>query len=482
MTKQQRSKVQTEPLLVKAPTGIMGIDTITCGGLPKDRVTLVAGGPGCGKTIFGVEFLYRGATEFNEPGVFISFDESQQDVLVNASSTGFHLQALIDEDQLIFLTIPLQDEVIAFSGDFSLDVLIAQIGAIANQISAKRIVMDSVDSLFTRFQSSDKFRLEFSRLLTWFRNNNYTVVVTSERGENKITRHGIEEYVADCVIVLDHRIVNQLANRRLRILKYRGTSHSSDEFPFLISDTGLSVFPITSIRLDYQVSRKFVDTGLPWLNKSLNGKGFYDGSSVLVSGGAGTGKSSLASFFVAATAARGERSLYFSFEESGDQIVRNMQSIGCDLGSGIKKGLIQIIAERPSFYGLEEHLLSIFHHVELFKPRTIVIDPITNFLTMGNAYEIRSILVRLIDHLKSSQIACMLTSLTSSTSNDENSRVNISSLMDSWLVVRNLLVGENYERELHILKSRGMNHSTRSLPMILTSEGIFLADRKHLER
>ncbi|HXN24394.1 MAG TPA: circadian clock protein KaiC [Candidatus Dormibacteraeota bacterium] len=460
--------------LEKAPTGIKGLDQISSGGLPKGRTTIVCGGPGCGKTMLGIEFLVRGATEFNEPGVLVAFEETPQEMARNVASLGFDLQELADRKKLFLDYVYIEPSEIAETGDYDLEGLFIRLQHAVNTVGAKRVMLDTPEALFSGFSNPGILRAEIRRLFRWLKEHELTTVVTAERGDGTLTRHGLEEYVSDCVILLDHRINEQSSTRRMRIVKYRGTSHGADEYPFLIDKQGMSVLPLTSLELQHEISNERVPTGIPDLDEMLEGKGYFRGSSILLSGTAGSGKTTMAACFADATCRRGERCLYIGFEESVDQMNRNMQSVGLDFEHWIKKGLLVHEAWRPTQYGIEMHLLRIHKLVEKRKPDSLIMDPVTNLITGSTRQEVHSMLMRLLDFLKSLQITAVFTSLTSSGQALEQSEVGISSLIDTWILLRDVELNGERNRVLHVLKSRGMAHSQQVREFVLTDEAIKL--------
>jgi circadian clock protein KaiC len=474
----RQNRLNSQPLkaLVKERTGISGFDEITRGGLPAGRPTLVCGSAGAGKTLFAMEFLVRGATLFNEPGVFMSFEESSQELVTNVASLGFDLNQLIADKKLVVDFVFIERSEIEETGEYDLEALFLRLGHAIDSIGAKRVVLDTLEVLFSALPNEAIVRAELRRLFRWLKERGVTAVITGERGDGKLTRYGLEEYVADCVILLDHRVQNQISTRRMRIVKYRGTSHGTNEYPFFIDDKGFSVLPITSLGLQHMAPSERLSTGIERLDTMLDGQGFYRGSSILVSGTAGTGKSTIAAHFIAAACQRGERALFFAFEESQDQIIRNMRSIGIDLEKFVKKGLLQFHNARPSAWGLEVHLALVHKAISEFDPAVVVIDPITNFLAVGDRMETKSMLTRLIDFLKSRQITGMFTSLTSAESEIEDSEVDVSSLMDTWLLVKTIESNGERNRGLYILKARGIAHSNQVREFLLTDHGIELID------
>lgn len=444
--------------------------------MPKGRPTLVCGGSGSGKTLFGMEFLVRGITQFDEPGVFITFEETRSDLTQNVASLGFSLSDLIDQQRLVIDHISIEQAEIEQTGDYDLDGLFVRLNYAIQKVGAKRVVLDTIEALFAALGDTQTLRSELRRLFTWLKDKGMTAVITGERDEGALTRHGIEEYISDCVILLDHRIENQISTRRLRIVKYRGTSHGMDEYPFLIDETGFSVLPITAVGLLYQVSDERISSGIPRLDSMLGGRGFFRASTILVSGRAGTGKTTLATQFVNAACQRGERCLFFSFEEPAGQIIRNMRSVGIDLQTWVDAGLLRFEAVRPTMYSLEMHLATIHKHIEAFDPQVVAIDPVTNFDVIGSHAGSRALLTRLIDFLKMRGITTLLTSLTSAADAVEQSGVSISSIVDAWLLVRNLESNGERNRVLYILKSRGMAHSNQVSEFEITAQGIRLID------
>lgn len=474
----QNHRNRSKPLegLKKEPTGISGFDEITLGGLPHGRPSLVCGSAGAGKTLFAMEFLVRGATQYNEPGVFMSFEESDEELSQNVASLGFDLKQLVADKKLLLDYVFIERSEIQETGDYDLEGLFLRLEHAIDAIGAKRVVLDTLEALFSGLPNEAILRAELRRLFRWLKDKGMTAVITCERGEGTLTRYGLEEYVADCVILLDHRVQNQISTRRMRIVKYRGTSHGTNEYPFFINERGFSVLPITSIGLDHKAPTEHVSSGVPRLDNMLMGKGFYRGSSILVSGTAGTGKSTLAAHFVEAACLRGERALYFAFEESQDQIIRNMRSVAINLEPFVKKGLLKFHNSRPSAWGLEVHLAMMHKIVSEYEPSVIVVDPVTNFLAVGDDIETKSMLTRLIDFFKTRQITGMFTSLTSPGGNLEDSEVGVSSLMDVWLLVKNIEANGERNRGLYILKARGMGHSNQVREFLLTDRGIELVD------
>ena len=464
------------PSLPKAPTGITGFDEITGGGLPRGRPTLVSGGAGCGKTLFSMEFLMRGATKFAEPGVFMSFEENEQELVQNVASLGFDLPDLIKRRLLMLDFVRTERTEIEETGEYDLEGLFLRLGHAIDHIKAKRVVLDTIEALFAALPNELVLRSELRRLFRWLKSRGVTAIVTAERGEGVFTRHGLEEYVSDCVILLDHRVIEQVSTRRLRVVKYRGSMHGTNEYPFLIDESGFSVLPITSLSLNHEARMDRMSTGIAQLDTMLDNQGLYRGSSVLVSGTPGSGKSSIAAHLIHAACARGERCLYFPFEESQPQILRNMQSIGLDLKHWVSRGLLRFHPARPHLYGLETHLALMHKQVAQFDPQVVVVDPVTNLTEIGSAMEAKAMLTRLVDFLKGQGITALFTSLTDVVDNPEKTEMGISSLMDTWLLVRNLESNGERNRGLYVLKSRGMPHSNQIREFILTDRGVELLD------
>lgn len=463
-------------VLPKSPTSIHGLDEITGGGLPKGRPTLVCGGAGCGKTLFAMEFLVRGATLYNEPGVFISFEETEKELTANVASLGFDLDNLVAHKKIWLEHIHIERGEIEQSGEYDLKGLFVRIHRAIEGIGAKRVVLDTIESLFSALPNSTVVRTELRRLFGWLKKKGVTTIVTGERGNGTLTRQGLEEYVSDCVILLDHRVTDQSSIRRLRIVKYRGSTHGTNEYPFLIDEDGFSVLPVTSLGLNHISSKDRISTGIPRLDTMLSGKGYFRGSTVLVSGTAGTGKTSIAAQFVEAACKRGERVLYFAFEESPSQFMRNMSSIGIHLDPWVKKGLLQFHATRPTFHGLEHHLTTTIKLINKVEPHIVILDPIDAFVMGGNQTEVKIMLLRLVDFLKMKNITAFFASLTNSGNTQELTDMSVSSLIDTWLLLRDIEIGGERNRGLYILKSRGMDHSNQIREFILTDHGIELLD------
>lgn len=459
--------------LQKAPTGIPGLDEISGGGLPRGRTTIVCGGPGCGKTMLGIEFLVRGAVEFNEAGVIMAFEESPQEMASNVASLGFDLEELAAKKKLFLDYVPVDPSEIAETGAYDLEGLFIRLQDAVDTIGAKRVMFDTLEALFTGFSNPRILRAELRRLFIWLKERKLTAIITAERGEGTLTREGLEEYVSDCVILLDHRIKDQISARRMRIVKYRGTKHGADEYPFLIDERGMSVLPLTSLQLQHKVSNERVSTGVPDLDEMLEGKGYYRGSSILLTGTAGSGKTTLAASFADAACRRGERCLFIDFEESSNQVARNMKSVGIDLEEWAQKGLLFHEAWRPTQSGIEMHLLRIHKLIEKVKPDCVVVDPITN-LGDGGDKEVYSMLLRLLDFLKGAGITAVFVSLTAGGKSLENTTVGISSLTDTWILLRDIELNGERNRCLYVLKSRGMAHSNQLREFIMTDRGIRL--------
>lgn len=464
--------------LSKSPTGIDGLDEITGGGLPTGRPTLVAGSAGAGKTMLAAEFIVRGATQYNEPGVFVMFEENSQELTTNVRSLGFDLRRLVEEKKVILDHVHIERSEIEETGEYDLEGLFIRLGNAIDTIGAKRVVLDTLEALFSGLPNHAILRAELRRLFRWLKDRGMTAIITGEKGEDSITRYGLEEYVADCVITLDHRVTAQISTRRLRVVKYRGTAHGTNEYPFLISERGFSVLPITSLKLDHKASTERVSSGIPQLDTMMAG-GIYRGASVLVSGSPGTGKSSIAAAFVNAACGRGERAILFAYEESEDQIIRNMRSIGIDLGRWVKKGLLHIHSSRPTLQGLEQHLVVMQQLVKDFQPSVIAVDPISNLTLEGKEVDVKPTLMRLIDFLKHSGITALFTCLTQGSTgyvSPEDSQVGVSSLMDVWLLLRNHEIHGERNRTLYVLKARGVAHSNQVREFLLTDHGIRLVD------
>ena len=462
--------------LPKTPTSIQGLDEITGGGLPKGRPTLICGGAGCGKTLFAMEFLVRGATQYNEPGVFISFEETEKELATNVASLGFDLENLIVRKKIWVEHVQIERGETEQSGEYDLEGLFIRIHHAIESIGAKRVVLDTLESLFSELPNALILRAELRRLFHWLKKKGVTTIITAERGEGSLTRQGMEEYISDCVILLDHRVNDQSSIRRLRIVKYRGSTHGTNEYPFLIDEDGFSVLPVTSLGLNYFSSKKRISTGIPRLDTMLSDKGYFRCSTVLVSGTAGTGKTSIATYFVEAACKREERVLFFTFEESPSQLMRNMRSIGLNLEQWVKKGLLQFHASRPTLYGLESHLTTIIKLINKFEPNIIILDPINAFVIGDNQIEVKTMLMRLVDFLKMKRITAFFTSLTTASNNIEITDVYISSLIDTWLLLRDIEIGGERNRGLYVLKSRGMAHSNQIREFRLTNHGIELLD------
>ena len=462
------------PQLAKTPTGIPGLDEVLLGGLPTGRPTLICGSAGCGKTLLAMTFLVNGAARFNEPGVFISFEESGQDLSDNVASLGFDVPGLIAAKKLVIDHVRIDRSEIEEVGEYDLEGLFIRIGYAAEQIGAKRVVLDTLEALFASLSDEAVLRAELRRLFGWLKNRGLTAIITGERGNGTLTRNGLEEYVSDCVILLDNRVEDQITTRRLRIVKFRGSAHGTNEFPFLLDDHGITVVPLSSAGIGHVISDDLVSTGVPGLDAMLGPHGIYRGSSVLISGVAGSGKSILGASFAAAICAGGERCMFFSFEEAAEQLVRNVASGGVELEQYIESGLLRIETKRPSSYGFEMHLAHMQRELDRFRPTAVIIDPVTSF--RGPDSEVHALLLRMLDMLKTRGITTIFTSLTSSYERTSQSDFGLSSLMDVWVSLVDIESNGERNRGLYVLKSRGMNHSNQIREYLLTNDGVKLVD------
>jgi circadian clock protein KaiC len=462
--------------LPKCPTGIQGLDEITGGGFPRGRPTLICGSAGCGKTLLAAEFLVRGAAQFGEPGVLMAFEETETELKANVASLGFDLDGLVRRKKIVIDYVHIEPSEIQESGDYDLEGLFVRLNHAIDSIGAKRVVLDTLEALFSSLANEAILRAELRRLFRWLKVKGVTAVITAERGREQLTRHGLEEYVSDCVILLDHRVNDQIATRHLRVVKYRGARHGTNEFPFLISNEGISVLPITSLGLNHKISSARIATGIPRLDSMLGGRGFFRGSSILLTGTPGTGKTIVAANFAQAAALRGERVLFFSFEESPNQIIRNMHSIGLRLEPLVKRDLLRFHSARPSLYGLEMHLATMFKEIATFKPAVVIVDPITSLMDAGTDSESKGMVTRLIDYLKGGQVTSLFTSLTQGGHSLQQSEMAMSSLMDSWLLLQDFEGNGERNRVLYVLKARGMAHSNQIREFLISDRGIDLVD------
>jgi circadian clock protein KaiC len=462
--------------LPKCPTGIQGLDEITGGGLPHGRPTLVCGGAGCGKTLFAAEFLMRGAVQFDEPGVLMAFEETEEELKANIASLGFDLAGLVRRKKIVVDYVHIERSEVQESGEYDLEGLFVRLGHAIDSIGAKRVVLDTLEVLFASLPNETILRSELRRLFRWLKDKGVTAVITAERGRENLTRHGLEEYVSDCVILLDHRVNDQIATRHLRVVKYRGSLHGTNEFPFLIGAEGISVLPITSLALNHKVSTARIATGIPRLDAMLGGKGFFRGSSILLTGTSGTGKTIIASNFAQAAGLRGERVLFFSFEESPNQIIRNMHSIGMRLEPLVEQDLLRFHSARPSLYGLEMHLATMFKEISSYKPHVVIIDPITSLMDLGTESEGKGMVTRLIDYLKAAQVTSFFTSLTQGGKAPQESEAAMSSLMDAWILLQDFEGNGERNRVLYVLKARGMKHSNQIREFLISDHGIDVVD------
>jgi len=476
MKRNGHKPTSTATLLPKCPTGIQGLDEITGGGLPRGRPTLVCGGAGCGKTLLAAEFLVRGVVQFDEPGVFMTFEETEAELKANVASLGFDLAGLVRRKKIVLDYVHIEPSEIHESGEYDLEGLFVRLNHAIDSIGAKRVVLDTIEALFAGLRNEAILRAVLRRLFRWLKDKGVTAVITAERGREQLTRHGLEEYVSDCVILLDHRVYEQIATRHLRVVKYRGALHGTNEFPFLIGDTGISVLPITSLGLNHKISSERIGTGIPRLDAMLGGRGFFRGSSILLTGTPGTGKTIVAANFAQAACRRGERVLFFSFEESPNQIIRNMHSIGLRMEPLVKRDLLRFHSARPSLYGLEMHLATMFKEIAAFQPHVVIVDPITSLMDAGTDSESKGMVTRLIDYLKGGQVTSLFTSLTQGGHALQQSEMAMSSLMDSWLLLQDMEGNGERNRVLYVLKARGMAHSNQIREFLISDRGIDLVD------
>jgi circadian clock protein KaiC len=475
MTK-ARAKPGDLPTIGKSPTGIRGLDEVTQGGLPQGRPTLLCGSAGCGKTLFAMTYLYNGAVEYNEPGVFIAFEELSEDLIKNVGSLNYDIEKLVAEKKLAIDHVELEPTKIAESGEYDLEGLFIRLGYAIDSIGAKRVVVDTIETLFSGLENEQVLRSELRRLFEWLKQKGVTAIITGERGEGTLTRYGLEEYVADCVILLDNRVHDQLSTRRLRIVKYRGSAHGTNEYPFIIDEHGITVMPITSSGLEHGASTERLPSGIPDLDLMLEGKGYFKGSSILVSGMAGSGKSTMCAHFADAVCAAGHRCIYFAMEESPHQIIRNMRSIGLDLQKWVDKKLLRFSARRPSLFGLETHLATMYREVTDFDPAAVVIDPMSALLSAGATGDVHSMVLRLVDFLKARGVTALFTNLGNVSGENATTEIQISSLMDVWLLLYHRESNGEHNRQLYLLKSRGMAHSNQVREFLMSSDGIKLRE------
>ncbi len=471
-----KSSSQGSFSLPKAPTGICGLDEVTGGGLPLGRTTLVCGGAGSGKTLLAMEFLAHGAIDCGEPGVFMSFEEKERGLITNFASIGIDLKQLCEDRKMDMEYVEVDKSEIEETGEYDLEALFVRLGLAIDTIGAKRVALDTLESLFAGLTDAGVLRAELRRLFGWLNDRGVTTIVTGERGQGTLTRFGLEEYISDCVILLDNRVSNEMATRRLRILKYRGSSHGSNEYPFIVDRFGMSILPISSLRLEHEAPSERVSTGIHGLDDMLSGEGYYRDSSILFTGAAGTGKTSLACAFIEAGCRRGERCIYFASEESPRQITRNMRSIGIDLEPWTKKGLLRFEAARVSSESLEAHLLGVQRLVTELQPSLVVVDALSDLLDMGSPLEVKWMSARLVDFLKSQHVTSVFTSLVTGEANEGMSGVGISSTMDCWLHMENVKNNLERNRSLNVLKSRGMKHSNQAREFLITDKGLDLVN------
>lgn len=481
MALRNNKNIKLKDSLPKVPTGIEGLDEIMDGGFPKGRPILICGSAGCGKSLMAVQFLIKGIVDYNEPGVLMTFEETAEDVAANVKSLGFDVKKLVEEKKLKIDHVHIERSEIEETGEYDLEGLFVRLNYAIDTIGAKRVVLDTIESLFGGMDNAGLLRSEIRRLFHWLKEKGVTAVITGERGENSLTRQGLEEYVSDCVILLDFRVTDQIATRRLRIVKYRGSTHGTNEYPFLIDENGISVLPITSLKLNHKTTNEIITTGLPYLDKQFDNGGIFRGNCLLITGTAGSAKTILAATFAIASCKRNDRTLYYSFEESPDQMVRNMESVGLPFKKHIRSGLLSIHASRPSHQGLEMHLLELSKAIKEQDPKTVIIDPISSLVTIGNKSEVHAMLIRLMDMMKVHGITGIFTSLSGKRGLEKDKTEEaVSSLADTWIKLRNQESDHAIVKQLRIVKSRGAGHTGKLLTYIITSKGIqFLDDESY---
>lgn len=459
----------------KAPTGVRGFDVITGGGVPRGRATLVTGASGTGKTLFGVEFLVRGAVEHGEPGVLISFEETADDIAANVAGLGFDIPALRAQGLLAVDAFVSDGTQEVTAGPFDLDGLFLRLDAAVASVGARRLVIDTIESLFGRLHDEVALRGELVRLFHWIKARGLTAVITGEQGQGgRLTRFGIEEYVSDCVIVLDTRLHDDVSTRRLRVAKYRGSTHGTNQYPFVITERGFAVLPLTAMGLTYDAPDDRISSGVPALDEMLGG-GILRASTVLVSGSAGTGKTTIAAQAVEAACERGERALFVTFEESPAQLMRNMRSVGIDLQRWIDAGRLRIEAERSTAMGLEEHLVALDRYIEEAQPTVVALDALGSLGRVGTGTAVTATVARQVDAMKSRGITSVLTVLAGE-GEGEAASLAVSSLTDTWLLLRNVERDGERNRLLFVIKSRGTAHSNKVREFLLTESGAQLVD------
>ncbi len=459
--------------LAKVPTGIEGFDEITFGGLPAGRTTLLTGLSGSGKTVFGMQFLAQGAARYGEPGVLVGFEETEDELITNAASLGFDFANLISAGKLVIDRISVEPDVVVETGRYDLSALHIRIEHAVDSIGARRIVLDGIPALFYGLTDTSAVRIALTRLYAWLKSKGLTALVTAE-SNTELAQHGLGLSLTDCIVVAGERTRENVSTRYLRVAKYRGSAHGTSEYPCLIGSTGYKVIPLTSITVDYEASTERISTGIPRLDTMLGGQGFYRGNSVMVTGGAGTGKSSLAAHLALATCQRGKRCLYFAFEESQEEVMRNMRSIGVDLRPQVAAGLLKFRSSRATMFGLEMHLAMMENEIAAFQPHVVILDPVSNLLSIGSFNEVRAMVSRLVDFLKGRGITSLLTSL--SMTDPPESDVGVSSLVDTWMLLTNFEANGEQTRLLRILKSRGSAHSSQVREFIMTDRGVRLED------
>ena len=474
----KKNIAETELSITKLPkslTGIQGLDDITYGGIPQNRPTLLVGSIGTGKTIFAMEYIINGITMFNEPGVFMTFEEQTDELQINVTSMGYNLSKLIADNKIYLEHLHIDHREIQATGKYDIEGLFIRIEMAIEKVKAKRIVLDALDTLFIGLDSQI-LRSEIKRLFFWLKEKKVTAIITSEVGDIFLTRLGFEEVVADCVIELNNRLNNQISTRRLRIVKYRGSYHSTNEYPFMIDHKGITIFPIISEAPQIIVSNERISSGIKQIDEMLDGRGFYVGSSILVSGSAGTGKSSIAASFIKDVCEKKGTALYCAFEEAPNQIKRNMASIGIFLEPYEKSGNLHFYYSRPTLQTLELHFIAIKKLIKQINPSVVILDPITNLMIENINSDIRTMLTRFVDYLKMEQITVLLTAtLTVSSLELIQSNEGISSMVDTCIMIQEKNIIDSRRRTLYIMKSRGICNSKKEVEFIITSEGISIA-------
>ena len=467
-----KGKVKSSSDIVS--TGVKGLDDVLGGGIPQGHAMLLVGKPGTGKSILSMEYLLHGIELHKENGVYISFEESEKQIISNAASFGWKFEEMVKKNKLAISYIDMQPEQMRTVGDYDLSALILRVKGAIKKVNARRVVIDGINNLLSTFDDERIIRSDLLRLIREIKEVNATIFITGERGHDSWSKMGFEEYLADGLMHLDNRTDGNYQTREIQVVKCRGINHYTGKSPFIINSEGMSIRPLITADFDYKVLKSRVSTGIADIDNMLGGKGLYRGSTVYITGPSGAGKTSISSSFANGACSRGERALFLAFEESSDQIIRNMKSIGLSLDKWVNEKLLYFYTARATTNSLEGHLDNIMTMVREVEPTCVVLDPISAFRPIANENETKLMLIRLNDYLRARKITTVFTALSSDGEYSEHADVQLSSIADTWIVVRIMDYKGERNNVMQLMKSRGMSHSRQMKEMYFTGNGLKL--------